>query len=182
MRTLIDATDDAEPAIESWFADYTKKVEPSLTYTSRSVFRKEFSSMTEMFKMVGGLLTTILALIGILNFINTIVTSVISRRLELAMLEAVGMTKSIQKKSLCIEGVIYGTLSLLFGATLSSIISILMIKPLESGLFFFSYKFTLLPIVVVLPFLILIMVLIPYIVYKRAMKETIIERLRLADA
>lgn len=182
MRTLIDATDEAEPAIESWLADYTKKVEPSLTYTSRSVFRKEFSSMTEMFKMVGGLLTTILALIGILNFINTIVTSVISRRLELAMLEAVGMTKSIQKKSLCIEGVIYGTLSLLFGAILSSIISILMIKPLESDLFFFSYKFTLLPIVVVLPFLILVMVLIPYIVYKRAMKETIIERLRLADA
>ncbi|WP_026667768.1 ABC transporter permease [Butyrivibrio sp. AE2005] len=182
MRTLIDATDDAEPAIENWLADYTKNVEPSLTYTSKSVFRKEFSSMTEMFKMVGGLLTTILALIGILNFINTIVTSVISRRLELAMLEAVGMTKSIQKKSLCIEGVIYGTLSLLFGAILSSIISILMIKPLESGLFFFSYMFTLLPIVVVLPFLILVMILIPYIVYKRAMKETIIERLRLADA
>ena len=182
MRTLIDATDDAEPAIESWLADYTRNVEPSLTYTSRSVFRKEFSSMTEMFKMVGGLLTTILALIGILNFINTIVTSVISRRLELAMLEAVGMSKSIQKKSLCIEGVIYGTLSLLFGAILSSIISLLMIKPLESDLFFFSYKFTLLPIVVVLPFLILVMVAIPYLVYRKAMKETIIERLRLADA
>ena len=182
MRTLIDATDEAEPAIESWLADYTRNVEPSLTYTSRSVFRKEFSSMTEMFKMVGGLLTTILALIGILNFINTIVTSVISRRLELAMLEAVGMTKNIQKKSLCIEGVIYGALSLLFGAILSSIISVLMIRPLEHDLFFYTYKFTLLPIVVVLPFLILVMVLIPYIVYKRAMKETIIERLRLADA
>ena len=182
MRTLIDATDEAEPAIESWLADYTKNVESSLTYSSKMVYRKEFLSMTKMFKIVGGLLTTILALIGILNFVNTIVTSVISRRLELAMLEAVGMTKSIQKKSLCIEGVIYGTLSLLFGATLSSIISILMIKPLESDLFFFSYKFTLLPIVVVLPFLILVMVLIPYIVYKRAMKETIIERLRLADA
>lgn len=182
MRTLIDATDDAEPAIESWFADYTRNVEPSLTYTSRFVFRKEFSSMTEMFKMVGGLLTTILALIGILNFINTIVTSVISRRLELAMLEAVGMTKNIQKKSLCIEGAIYGALSLLFGMVLSSIISVLMIRPLEHDLFFYTYKFTLLPIVVVLPFLILVMVLIPYIVYKRAMKETIIERLRLADA
>jgi putative ABC transport system permease protein len=57
-----------------------------------------------------------------------------------------------------------------------------MIKPLENGLFFFTYKFTLLPIVVVLPFLILVMVLIPYIVYKRAMKETVIERLRLANA
>ena len=182
MRTLIDATDEAEPVIENWLADYTKNAEPSLTYTSRSVFRKEFSSMTEMFKMVGGLLTTILALIGILNFINTIVTSVISRRLELAMLEAVGMTKNIQKKSLCIEGVIYGVLSLLFGAILSSIISILMIKPLESGLFFFSYKFTLLPIIATLPFLILVMILIPYIVYRRAMKETVIERLRLADA
>ena len=181
MRTLFDTTDEAEPVIEEWMQNYTQNVEPSLTYSSRAVIRKEFESMTRLFKTVGGLLTTILALIGILNFINTFVTSIISRRLELAMLEAVGMTKDIQKKSVCIEGAIYGSLSLILGLILSGIASVVMIRSLEEELWFFSYKFTLLPIVAVIPFMSLVMLIIPYIVYKRAMKETVIERLRLAE-
>ena len=116
--------------------------------------------MTRLFKTVGGLLTTILALIGILNFINTFVTSIISRRLELAMLEAVGMTKDIQKKSVCIEGAIYGALSLILGLILSGIASVAMIRSLEEELWFFSYKFTLLPIVAVIPFMSLVMLII----------------------
>ncbi|RKM58073.1 ABC transporter permease [Butyrivibrio sp. X503] len=182
MRTLIDTTDEAEPSLEKWMDDYTTKVEPSLTYSSRAVYKKMFYQVTNMFKAVGGLLTIILALIGILNFTNTIVTSVISRRLELAMLEAVGMTKSLQRKSICLEGIIYGGLALVFGALFSSIISILFIKPIEGEMWFFTYRFTLFPICVILPFLIVVMLLIPYIVYKRAMRETVIERLRLADA
>ena len=97
------------------------------------------------------------------------------------MLEAVGMTKDIQKKSVCIEGAIYGALSLLLGFILSGIASVAMIRSLEEELWFFSYKFTLLPIVAVIPFMSLVMLIIPYIVYKRAMKETVIERLRLAE-
>ena len=45
-----------------------------------------------MFWIVGGSLSLILALIGILNFINAIVTGILARKQELAMMEAVGMT------------------------------------------------------------------------------------------
>ena len=96
IRTLFDTTDEAEPAIERWLQDYTGNIEKTLTYTSREVYKKEFAGFTGMFKVVGGLLTGVLALIGILNLINTLVSSIISRRLELAMLEAVGMTKRTQ--------------------------------------------------------------------------------------
>ena len=46
-----------------------------------------------MFYLVGGALAAVLALIGILNFINAIVTGMLARQQEFAMMEAVGMTE-----------------------------------------------------------------------------------------
>ncbi len=45
-----------------------------------------------MTMVVGGILSFILGLIGILNFINTMITSIQARKNELAVLQAVGMT------------------------------------------------------------------------------------------
>lgn len=182
MRTLVDTTDEAEPVIEKWMADYTSNVEPSLKYSSRAVYRKEFDGLIGMFKVVGGLLTTVLALIGILNLINTLVTSVLSRRLELAMLEAVGMTKRIQRTSICFEGIVYGGLTLIFGMILSSVFSVLLVKSIGTEMWFYTYRFTLMPIMIVIPVMLMVAVVIPVVIYSRTMKETVVERLRLADA
>ena len=135
-----------------------------------------------MFKVVGGLLTTVLALIGILNLINTLVTSVLSRRLEFAMLEAVGMTKRIQRTSICFEGIVYGGLALIFGMILSSVFSVLLVKSIGMEMWFYTYRFTLMPIMIVTPVILMVAMIIPVVIYSRTMKETVVERLRLADA
>ncbi|SDB69833.1 FtsX-like permease family protein [Butyrivibrio sp. INlla16] len=135
-----------------------------------------------MFKVVGGLLTSVLALIGILNLINTLVTSVLSRRLELAMLEAVGMTKRIQRTSICFEGIVYGGLALIFGMILSSAFSVLLVKSIGMEMWFYTYRFTLMPIMIVTPVILMVAMIIPVVIYSRTMKETVVERLRLADA
>ena len=182
MRTLFDTTDEAEPEIEGWLQDYTGNVEKSLTYTSREVYKKEFAGFTGMFKVVGGLLTGVLALIGILNLINTLVSSIISRRLELAMLEAVGMTKSVQRKIIKLEGLIYGGLAAICGIVLSTLFSVLLVKGIGAEMWFYTYRFTLIPVVFIVPVMIIVAVIIPDIIYRNAMKETVVERLRLADA
>ena len=135
-----------------------------------------------MFKVVGGLLTSVLALIGILNLINTLVTSVLSRRLELAMLEAVGMTKRIQRISICFEGIVYGGMALIFGMILSSVFSVLLVKSIGTEMWFYTYRFTLMPIMIVTHVMLIVTVIIPVAIYSRTMKETVVERLRLADA
>ena len=181
MRCLFNVTDEQEQNIENWMETYTTETEPLLTYTSRKVYKKEFKSLTSMFLITGGLLTGILALIGLLNLVNTMTTSIISRRLELAMLEAVGMTKRTQINGMCIEGVLYAIFTGIAGIILSSIFSAALIKPFGAEMWYFEWNFSLLPVAVVFPIMIALTLLLPVIIYKKVMKASVVERLRVAE-
>ena len=181
MRCLFNVSDDAEESIEAWMENYTTQTEPALTYTSRKTYKQEFKSFTNMFIITGGLLTGILALIGLLNLANTMTTSIMSRRLELAMLEAVGMTKRTQVYGMCIEGVLYAVFTGIAGIILSSVFSAVLIKPFGAGMWYFEWNFSLLPLVVVFPIMIVLTLLLPVIIYKNAMKASVVERLRVAE-
>ena len=181
MRCLFNVSDDVEENIEEWMESYTTETEPALTYTSRKSFKQEYKSFTSMFMIVGGLLTGILALIGLLNLANTMTTSIISRRLELAMLEAVGMTKRTQVYGFCIEGILYAFFTGIAGIILSSIFSAVLIKPFGAGMWYFEWNFSLLPVVVVFPIMIALTLVLPVIIYKRVMKASVVEGLRVAE-
>ena len=181
MRCLFNVSDEAEEKIESWMESYTTESEPALTYTSRKSYKEEFKSFTSMIMIVGGLLTGILALIGLLNLANTMTTSIISRRLELAMLEAVGMTKRTQIYGMCIEGLLYAIFTGIAGIILSSVFSAVLIKPFGAGMWYFEWNFSLLPVFVVFPIMIALTLMLPVIIYKNAMKASVVERLRVAE-
>ena len=181
MRCLFNVSDEAEEKIEEWMESYTTETEPALTYTSRKSYKQEFKSFTSMIMIVGGLLTGILALIGLLNLANTMTTSIISRRLELAMLEAVGMTKRTQVCGMCIEGVLYAIFTGIAGLVLSSVFSAVLIKPFGAEMWYFEWNFSLLPLVVVFPIMIVLTLLLPVIIYKNALKASVVVRLRVAE-
>lgn len=181
MRCLFNVSDEAEENIEAWMETYTTETEPALTYTSRKSYKQEYKGFTSMIMIVGGLLTGILALIGLLNLANTMTTSIISRRLELAMLEAVGMTKRTQIKGMCIEGVLYAILTGIAGIILCSIFSAVLIKPFGAGMWYFEWNFSLLPVAVVFPIMIALTLVLPVIIYKKVMKASVVERLRVAE-
>lgn len=182
MRTLIDMDPECEDSMEKWMANYTTTVESNLTYTSREVYKKEFKDFIQVFRVVGGLLTVVLALIGILNLINILVTSILARRLELAMLEAVGMTKKMQKKIMCLEGLLYGTMAAVSGILLSSLASVTLVRAFGIDMWYYSYHFTLLPILYMIPLMIAVVIVISIIVYRSTMNNSVVERLRLAEA
>lgn len=182
MRCLFNVSDEAEEKIEEWMENYTTETEPALTYTSRKSYKQEFKSFTSMIMIVGGLLTGILALIGLLNLANTMTTSIISRRLELAMLEAVGMTKRTQICGMCIEGVLYAIFTGIAGLVLSSVFSAVLIKPFGAEMWYFEWNFSLLPVTIVFPIMLVLTLMLPVIIYKNAMKASVVERLRVAEA
>ena len=182
MRCLVDVDPTSEDAIEAWMAKYTEEEEPSLVYTSRATYKAEFREFVQMFQVVGGLLTGVLALIGILNLVNIMVTSVLARRLELAMLEAVGMTKRLQRNSICFEGLIYGVMSVVAGTILSTIASFTLVKAYGADMWYFTHHFTLVPILWVAPAMLLAAVVIAVAIYRNTMNSSVIERLRLAEA
>ena len=181
MRCLFNVSDEEEESIEAWMENYTTETEPALTYTSRKSYKQEYKGFTSMIMIVGGLLTGILALIGLLNLANTMTTSIISRRLELAMLEAVGMTKRTQINGMCIEGVLYAILTGIAGIILCSIFSAVLIKPFGAEMWYFEWNFSLLPVAVVFPIMIALTLVLPVIIYTRVMKASVVERLRVAE-
>ena len=123
----------------------------------------EFATLQNMIVIVGGFLSFVLALIGILNFVNTILTGILSRKQEFAMLESVGMTRKQLREMLMWEGGYYALFTSIVAVLAGSILSMTLIKSYTSGFFFFTWKFTVLPILICIPFLLLIVLFVPYL-------------------
>lgn len=161
-----------------WIKNYCENVEPNLDYESREVYVERFKSNQMMFTVTGGVLSIILGLIGILNFINAMITSVIARRRELAMLQGVGMTGKQLKKMLILEGIFYIGSTLIFSMTIGSILCYLGVKAISAQMWFFVYHFTLTPILICMPIFLIVSLIVPIFSYHNILKQNIVERLR----
>lgn len=181
MRTIFNVKKDQEEKMEQWMADYCENVNEDLTYTSKASIVAQFDSQKNMYALVGGLLALILALIGILNFINTMVTSVLSRKQEFAMMEAVGMTGGQLKSMLCYEGGYYALYTMICALILSVIISATAVKNLGDGFFFFTWKLTVAPVLFCIPAIIIVVLFVPVVCYQRIGKISVVERMRKAE-
>lgn len=178
MYYAFDTTDDANDRMEAFLSDYTGNVNPQFDYESKATYLANFESFRSMFLLLGGALSFIVGLVGILNFFNAILTGIITRKREFAMLQSVGMTGKQLKTMLVYEGLFYalgaGFLSLLLAFILGPLMGITM-----SNLFwFFTYRFTVMPILLLLPVFVLLGALVPLMIYRFAAKATIVERLR----
>lgn len=176
MRTLIDVQDDKESAFEEWIRNYTGNT--SLNYTSKQSVIADNKSFGDLFAIAGGLVAVILGIIGVMNFGNTIVASIISRSRELAILEAVGMTVHQQKKSLIRESLRYFIYTSILTVLLSSIVNVTLVKMFVNNLPMFSWNFSLTSLIVCLPVLLIIILIIPTAAYKKLCKRSVVERLR----
>jgi putative ABC transport system permease protein len=181
MNYLINVTPEKESNLESFIKDYTGNVEPDMSYESKSTYTKGFQSYRNMFILVGGILSLIIGFIGIMNFINAELTSIMSRKRELAMLNSIGMTGTQIKRMLVIEGLFYGGNTIVISLFINILVGFLLIRQLESLLWFFQYHFTVIPILGVLPIFILLGIIIPLSAYKTTSKQSIVERLREVD-
>ena len=166
MSYAFDTTDEANAAMESFLADYTENVNPELDYESKATYAGEFESMRSMFLLLGGALSFIVGLVGVLNFFNAILTGIIARQRELAVLQAVGMTGRQLRAMLIWEGLLYA-----LGAAGLALILTLTLGPIAfqavEGLFwFFTYHLNLTPFLFIIPLFALLGVCIPVLIPK----------------
>ena len=179
MYYAFDTTDETNAAMESFLADYTENVNPELDYESKATYAGEFESMRSMFLLLGGALSFIVGLVGVLNFFNAILTGIIARQRELAVLQAVGMTGRQLRAMLIWEGLLYA-----LGAAGLALILTLTLGPIAfqavEGLFwFFTYHLNLTPFLFIIPLFALLGAGIPVITGHEMAKRTVVERLRM---
>ena len=178
MTYVFDVEDGTDGEMEAFLADYTENVQPLFDYESKSTYQAEFDSMRSMFLTLGSALSLIIGLVGVLNFLNAVLTGIITRRHEFAVLQAIGMTGRQLKRMLMLEGLYYALLAMAVSTVLSVTLGPLIGAGCANVFWFFVYKFSVLPLAVLLPVFILLGLAIPLVTYRGAAKQSIVERLR----
>lgn len=178
MYYAFDTSDAATAGMEDFLSDYTESIDPALDYQSKQTYIDEFNGFRNMFALLGGTLSAIIAVIGVLNVFNAILTGITSRRRELAMLQSIGMTAKQLRRMLVIEGLLYT-----LGAVALAAVLVLAILPFAGeavgGLFFwFSYRPTYWPLAVAAPVFAAVGVLIPLASVHRMQRNSVVDRLR----
>ncbi|MDE7244724.1 MAG: ABC transporter permease [Oscillospiraceae bacterium] len=181
MYWCFNTMDEAEPEMEAFLADYTENVQTLYDYESRAVYAAEFEGFRSMFFTLGGAMSLIIGLVGVLNFINAVLTGILTRKRELAMLQSVGMTGKQLKTMLVYEGLYYTLLALLASLLLTVVLGPVLGNGLGNIFWFFTYRLTITPILMILPVFLALGAVVPLLTYRAAAKRTIVERLREAE-
>ena len=176
---MFDTPDrEAETEAESFLADMTGGESSGLMYESKELSRKDFESFRQMFQLLGGALCAIVAVVGILNFFNAILTGILARKREFAVLQSIGMTGKQLKKMLILEGLLYAGATIFVSLILITAAEPLIGRLLESMFWFFEYQFNVAAVIITGPIFLILGVLLPMAVYRSIAKLTIVERLR----
>ena len=172
---------EAEAAAESYLARLTSDPDSPLMYESKATHRAYFQEFRMTFVILGGLLCAIIGIVGILNFFNAMMTAILARSREFAVLQSVGMTGRQLETMLLWEGLLYTLGSGLIAGLLSAAVNPLAGRLLESAYWFYSYHYTITPVLAMLPAFIVLGCAIPAVMYRQAVKQSIVERLRSLD-
>ncbi len=133
-----------------------------------------------MIKVFCYALSAMIAVISFMNMANTLVVSVVTRRQEFGMMQAIGMTNSQLNRSLQGEGLLFtiGTV----------LVSMLVGVPCGYGLFrygkensWFSlheYHFPAAELLIMAAFLALFQIMLSFVLTRNVKKESVIERIR----
>ena len=149
-----------------------------LVYKSREDYRQELGGFVRIFQIVGYGLSFVIALIGVLNYINTVITGVITRKNEFALLESIGMTKRQLKQMLIYEGLYNVLLATVITSTLGVFLTYSISKSITDGMAFTVFRMSWLPFILVVPVLAVIAYTVTLSSYRMLSKATIVERLR----
>lgn len=177
-KIFFDVTAEFQPQTEQMLIDYRNNVDKSLTFTSKSTLVEHYQEQTRANTITGFSISVIIAFVGILNFINSMITAIVSRQKEFAMIQSIGMTKRQLRSMLVDEGLYYAGITLITSYILGALAVAIVVRSMVYGDWTATFHFTLMPLVICTPVLILFAVLIPYICFKNLEKQSIIERLR----
>lgn len=178
MSYLLNVEDAKEESYGEFVKNYTTTVEPLMDYESKQKYIDEFAGIKNLIILVGGTLSIVIGLIGILNFINCVLTNVVTRRKEFAMMEAIGMTKKQLLRMLILEGLYYAGITILAVFVLGSLFSATVVRTLAGGIWFMKYQFMVWPMLVACPFLLLLGIVVPYLAYAPQRKKSLVEEIR----
>ena len=173
----IDSDSEYEESILNQAAELTEDI-PAIVRTSKVELAKSLEETKGALSKLSAFLTIVLFTVGILNFINTMSVSILGRAREFATMEAVGASKKQMQRLTTWEGIWYFLLTLALSVTLGSGADFLIFHVVRENVGFGTFRYPAVPMTLYMLLSMLLCMIIPAVVYKRAGTRSIVERLR----
>ncbi|MDR2163239.1 MAG: ABC transporter permease [Clostridiales Family XIII bacterium] len=151
---------------------------PKLDFRSRQDYIAEAENSNRQLSTVGLTLCVVVLLVGILNFFNTTMTNILSRKYEFAILQTIGMTKKQSRDMLTLECMYFVLIAAAIFITIGYAASSFIVRLLTQNAAAYTYSFTILPLLIGFPPLCLIAAVLPRVLYRGISRDSVVERLR----
>ena len=177
-KFYFSVTDETMEDAQALLSKYQQGAAAGMNVVSRRTMIAQYESQTRASAVMGYAVSIIIALVGVLNFVNSMVTAIIARRREFALIQSVGMTKRQLRQMLAFEGLFYAGLTLLAAYTLGALsVGVFLRAMVTAADGYSTFHFTLFPLVCCTPVLIATALLIPYLCFRKLEHQSITERL-----
>lgn len=137
-----------------------------------------FDQMFYSMNLLGNGAAVLLIVIGLVNFVNVMLTGVVARKNEFAIMESIGTTKKQIVKILTLEGGIYALISTLLIMTFGNTFLFLVARAVPNMVDYAVFEYPVTLVIGLIAAIFVICLSVPAIVYKAISDETVIERLR----
>lgn len=141
-----------------------------------------YEDMLKLIKTLAYALVVIVGVIGFMNLVNTMITSIITRKRELGMLQAIGMSNKQLVKMLQIEGMFYTLGTLFITLTIGNIVGFLAFLAFKnSGASYAVYSYPLLETVIMIVSITIAQLILTYIISNNFNKQSLVDRVRYSE-
>lgn len=180
-KYAFNVEEDQQAAMTEFLENYVNNVDSSLNYASAEEAREQAVATRTMLLFVGGLIGGIFGVAGVLNLINTMITTILARRHEFATMQSIGMTKKQLTRMMVWEGIYYAFGACAAGLVVSVILGFTVVRTLTGIIWYFTFHFTIWPAVAACVVLLIVAALVSVLALKAFNKGSIVEKLRVSE-
>ena len=151
-------------------------------YISTRSLRATITSIKNVTLLIGGMIGTVFALVGLINFINLVMTNIITRRHEFATMQSIGMTNQQLRKMVILESLSYVLRAGIVGVAASGFLGLTLVKVLVDAQYnMMTFQMTLLPALVMLILFLALAFIVPVVALRLFNSRSVVERLRVNE-
>ncbi|AKG33386.1 ABC transporter permease [Paenibacillus durus] len=152
-----------------------------ITFTSFQEIYQEFNGMKKVLQLAANGLISVLLIISIFNLINSNLTSMYSRKREISLVEAIGLSRSQLTLQLGSEGLIVIMISLLITFSLGIPAGYFGVEFFKRSATYVQYQLPLRAMLILICAYFAVQVLTTFYMQRRLSKESLMERIRFSE-
>ena len=174
----IDTDDEAElQEIEDQLAAVSNNNTGAIRYESQATLRMENKELSDMFTTMGYFLCAVVGVVAVLNFINVVMTDIVSRKREFALLRSVGMT-SVQLRNMMItQCSTYSVLAFILAFPIA-VVFLNMLKGTNLPWLLIQPGSLITPILMLIPVFAILSIIVPALASRKIMQGSAMDELR----